>query len=581
MPEALPSGRRYAFGPYCLDVSRRRLQRDGETVRLRSKIFDTLLALVENRGHVVEKTELMRLVWPDSTVEESNLTHNVSVLRKCLETKLDDASYIVTVSGTGYRFVAPVEAPLEASIAVLPFVNMSSDPEQDFFCDGMADELINALTQVDGLRVVARTSSFAFRDVELGATEVGERLGVATLLEGSVRKSGKRIRITAQLVRTSDGFHLWSERYDRELSDVFTIQDDIARAIVEHATSEIMGRPAAPMVKMPTANQEVYNLYLEARYHRADESREGVDRAIELLGRALDLQPDFAPGHAFLALCYTSLSLYGLVPLAHALPNAERAVARALELDDSLVDAHRALGNIRSTAYWDWPAAQRAFKCALRLDPRAPGPHRSYASNFLAPLGRLEEAEQETRIALDLDPVAPLCSRLLGQILFWSRQYEAAVLQLRHTLELNADFPIARSLLAAVYTAMDQPDDAIREREIHLRRRGRDKAAEHARGIYEAAGEEGVLHWQVENALRQAKAGKSRPCVLALLYAQLDDRESAFHWLEAAITQKGGLILYAKVHPWFESLHSDSRLDALLNRMGVNDPLVATPGAVV
>jgi serine/threonine-protein kinase len=580
MSEACPTiSRSYRFGPFRLDVNERRLWRGDLSVPLRSRVFDTLLVLVENSGRLVKKTDLLRLVWPDSTVEESNLTHNLSVLRKALRTEAADTSYIVTIPGKGYRFTAPVDVPIERSIAVLPFTNMSSDPEQSFFCDGMSEELINALTQVEGLRVVARTSSFEFRGTNVDVRQVGERLGVSLLLEGSVRKFGNRVRVTAQLIRASDGSHLWSERYDRELSDMFAIQDDIANAIVAHVSAAVLGTLPSPRIKRPTQNQAVYHLYLEARHHRARENAEGTARAIELLRRALALEPTFAAGYALLARCYTTLCIYGLAPGDDVAAQAERAAARALELDDTLADAHRALGSIRSGCFWDWTAAQHAFERSLRLDPRAPGPHRAYAANFLAPLGRMAEAEREIRIAVDLDPLSPLESRLLAQILFWSRQYDAAVQQLRHTLELDASFPMTRTLLAAVYTSMGRPDQALEERVAELQSMGRPAAAEELHRAYDAGGEEAVLRSQVESGLLRVKTGRAHPFSLALLYSQLNDRESAFDWLETAAGQRGGLTLYTKVHPWLDNLRADARFDRYLDRMGVNDPKLLSPPA--
>ena len=233
----------------------------------------------------------MRLIWPETTVDVSNLTHNMSVLRKILGTEGEGTPYIVTVPGTGYRFVARVETSLEGSIAVLPFVNLSSDLELDFFCDGMTEELIDALAQVEGLRVIGRTSSANVALKEMDDSEIGKKLRVATLAEGSVRRSEGRLRIAVQLIRASTGVQLWSQHYDRELGDVFAIQDEIAAAIVAHVKKAILGPQTPSRLKKPTENQEVYQLFQQARYHYANEgsrgSRQGLKRAVELLERAL------------------------------------------------------------------------------------------------------------------------------------------------------------------------------------------------------------------------------------------------------------------------------------------------------
>ncbi len=559
----------YSFGAFRLEVGERRLLRGGHTVPLRSRSFDTLLALVENSGRLLERDELMRLIWPDSTVDDSNLTQNISVLRKILGTETEGTPYIVTVPGKGYRFVARVEAALEGSIAVLPIANLSSDPELDFFCDGLAEEIIDALAQVKGLRVIGRASSANVGLKGLDDSEIGNKLGVATLVEGSVRKSEGRLRIAVRLTRASTGFQLWSEHYDRELGDAFAIHDDIVTAIVAHVRKTILGRRTPSRLKRPTENREVYQLYLEARYQFAREFRH-LERAVELLERALELEPDFAHGLALLGLALTDLCHYGLAPFEDTLPRAEDAVSRALELDDSLPGAHRALGIIRSTFYWDWPGAHLAIERARQLDPGAARVHLAYAIFCLAPVGRLEEAEREMRIAVDLDPLAPRCSRAFAQVLFFSRQYDAAIGQLRHTLEFETDFPATRNLLATVYTAMGRPDDAIHERQIHLQRRGQPEQAEEMGRIYTSEGEEGVFRWLAKKQLLRLKAGKAHPYGLALLYAWLDEREPALEWLEEAFARKGSLTLWTKVHPWLDNLHGEHRFEALLDRLGVN-----------
>ena len=381
---SLPDRRSYGFGPYLLDVGQRRLLRDGRPIGMRPKIFDTLRALVENNDRLLHKEELMAMVWPGTTVEESNLTHNLSVLRKILG-QSKETQYVVTVPGRGYRFTASVEVSLEGSIAVRPFANMSPDPDQAFFCDGVAEELIDTLAAVEGLRVVGRTSSFDRRLRELSASSVGEKLGVSAILEGSLRKAGDRLRVSAQLIRTSDSTQLWSEHYDRELGDIFEIQEDIARAIVDRVRTKLLDPQPGPVVARHTDNQEVYRLYLEARYCVNQQTESRIQQAIGFLDRALEMQPEFARGHALLGVCYANLVAYGFLPVDETVVKAREAVQRALELNDSSVLAYRALGLV-STFQWDWSTAQRAFLRALQLDPDNSTAHYSYGNHFLSPV---------------------------------------------------------------------------------------------------------------------------------------------------------------------------------------------------
>ncbi len=564
-----------------LDLGQRRLLRDGQPVPVRPKVFDTLRALVENSDRLLHKEELMTIVWPHrSAVDESNLTHNVSVLRKILG-QTSKTQYVVTVPGRGYRFTAPVEASLEGSIAVRPFASLSPDSDQDFFCQGMAQELIDALAGVEGLRVVGRTSSFDRRLRELGASAVGEKLGVSTILEGSVRKAGDQLRISARLTRTSDGTQLWSEHYDRKLGDVFEIQEHIARAIVDHVRTKLLDPHTGPVVSRTTDDQDVYRLYLEARYSLNHQTEQGMQQAIRFLDRALKLQPGFARGHALLAVCYAYRAVYGFRPVPETVAKAEEAVRQALELDDSSALAYQALGVLSATFRWDWPAAQGAYLRALRLDPGNSTAHYSYGNHMLAPVGRLEEAEREIRIAAELDPLSPTFSQGLCLVLYYARRYEEAVVQARHTLALETDYPIVSALLSACYSAMGRPDEAIHERQVHLRNTGRVEDAEAIGSIYAEEGEPGALRWLADQLLKRSEAGENRPFSLALLYSWLDEREAALLCLEDALKAKLGAVMWTKVHPAFDNLRGEPRFQELLDEMGVNDPRVATPGAVV
>lgn len=577
---SFPSDRRsHAFGPYLLDVGQRRLLRNGKTVPLRPKIFDTLQVLVENHDRLLSKDELMEMVWPDTAVDESNLAHNLSVLRKTLGQN-EKTKYIATFPGRGYRFTVPVEAPLDGSIAVRPFSNMSPDPEQDFFCDGVAEELIDALAGVDGLRVVGRTSSFDHRLRDRNSSYVGAKLGVSAILEGSVRKAGERLRISAHLIRTSDGTQLWSERYNRNLGDVFEIQEDIAQAIVGRLRRKLLGPLSGRVVKRPTESQEVYQLYLEARYHLATQKGDRLKQAIALLDRALEIQPDFAQGHAVLALCYGALAVDGFLPVDDAATRAEEAVNRALELNDTTAIAYRACGLLRAALQWDWPAAQRAYLRALRLDPRNPNARFSYGHYFLAPVGRLEEAERELKAATNLDPLAPMLGRSLCFVYYLSRRYEEALAEARRTLAIDGTYPATRSLAAACYSAMNRPEEAVRERQIYLRNAGRPNDADTIGNIFEQEGEPGVLRWNAQRLLKRAASQNAHYDSLAILNAWLGERELALRWLEEAIRARRGVAMWAKVHPAFDELGSESSFHELLDNMGVNDPSVATPGAV-
>ena len=322
-----------------------------------------------------------------------------------------------------------------------------------------------------------------------------------------MRKAGDQLRISARLTRTSDGTQLWSEHYDRKLGGVFEIQEHIARAIVDHVCTKLLDPHTGPVVSRTTDDQDVYRLYLEARYSLNHQTEKGMQQAIRFLDRALKLQPGFARGHALLAVCYAYRAVYGFRPVPETVTKAEEAVRQALELDDSSALAYQALGVLSAAFRWDWPASQGAYLRALRLDPGNSTAHYSYGNHMLAPVGRLEEAEQEIRIAAELDPLSPTFSQGLCLVLYYARRYEEAVVQARHTLALETDYPIVSALLAACYSAMGRPDEAIHERQVHLRNTGRVEDAEAIGSAYATEGEPGALHWIADQLLKRADAG--------------------------------------------------------------------------
>src|ERR1700693_4871519 len=288
---------------------------------------------------------------------------------------------------------AGASSPQLASIAVLPFADLSPDRDQEDFCDGMTEEIIDALAKVNGFRVVARTSSFAFKGKQQDIREIGKKLNVATVLEGSVRKDGNRLRVTAQLNSVADGYHLWSETYERELKDVFTVQDEISRAIVGTLQLKLANSGRQP--RPPSANVEAYDLYLQGRYHWSRWRSEGAERAIEYFQQAIQKDPNYAAAYSGLADSYAWLGFFGALPPNEAMPKARQAALKALALDDTLAVAHTSLGYVKSLHEFDWPGAEREFKRALQLHSGDSEAHFGYGITYLAPVGRLDEAVRD------------------------------------------------------------------------------------------------------------------------------------------------------------------------------------------
>src|ERR1039457_261518 len=332
------------------------------------------------------------------------------------------------------------------SIVVLPFTNMSSDPENEFFADGITEEIINALAQIEDVRVVARTSAFFFKGKQVDLRTVGESLKVTTVLEGSVRKSGNRLRIMAQLVSVSDGYHLWSERYDRELKDIFELQDEIARAIANRLKVTLGANRQEPLVRVATKNLEAYQLYLKGRFHWNKRTPDGMGKAIEYFQQAIAKDPAYALAYTGLADAYNLASFLNAFPPREVMPKAKAAAAKALEIDNGLAEAYISLAYASFTYDWDWIAAGSYFQQALAVNPSYVRTHAFYPL-YLSSLGRFEEAVATAKHNLDLDPASPAGSHVLAVQLYLSRQFDLAIQQCPKTLERDPHYAVAYAVL--------------------------------------------------------------------------------------------------------------------------------------
>jgi serine/threonine protein kinase/Tfp pilus assembly protein PilF len=348
------------------------------------------------------------------------------------------------------------------SVAVLPFANISADPEQDYFCDGMAEEIINALTHVESLRVVARTSAFAFKGKSVNIKQIGKELNVESVLEGSVRKAGNRLRITAQLISVADGYHLWSERFDRELDDIFTIQDEISFAIVDKLKVKLLGREKAAILKRHTEDQVAYNLYLKGRHYFMMMTVEGYEKAIESFQQAIQEDPNFALPFVYLGLTYVGRSYWGDTPPHEAYPRAREYTKKALEIDSSLAEAHGLSGYISALYDWNWEAAELEFEQALKLNPNSPEIHQGY-SFLLTITRRHKEAIAEAKRAQELDPLSSNINSHAGAAFYFAGRFDEAIDTLKMTLSMNPGFFHARYMLGLAYLAKSMAEKAVVE----------------------------------------------------------------------------------------------------------------------
>jgi serine/threonine protein kinase/Tfp pilus assembly protein PilF len=452
------------------------------------------------------------------------------------------------------------------SLAVLPFANLSADKENEYFSDGLAEDIIDALTQVVGLRVMARTSAFAFRGRDLDVREIGTRLNVEHVLEGSVRRSGNRIRVTAQLVMASDGYHLWSQRFDREMTDVFAIQDEISQVIVE----KLRVRLAAdrPLVKRHTENVEAYNLYLKGRYQLFRLTPEGLAKSKEYYEQALALDPNYALAWHGLAAFYNVLGLSGQMPPKAANAQADQATRKALQLDDLLAEAHAMMGALRAGEF-DWKGAELEFSRALELDPKSEDVLRWYDHYYLGPMKRVDEAITAFLRAVEIDPLSPFLQSGLGYNYCLKREWNRAIEQCRNAIELDPQC-WAHMLLGSCYYHMGKHDDAIRAMETQAHVLGRCSFALGNLGwAYASTGRTGEALKLLEELRTRAQKQYTPSWSFAVIYSGLGEMDNAFDWFEKAVDEREPLMLHIHVHPNYDPLHTHPRYHALLRKMNL------------
>ena len=364
------------------------------------------------------------------------------------------------LSGSGRATGSGNTCTRQPAIVVLPFANLSSDEDTEFFADGVTEEIINALAQIQDLRVVARTSAFSFKGRQVDLRTVGTSLNVTTVLEGSVRKSGNRLRIVAQLIDTADGYHIWSERYDRELQDIFEMQDEIARTIADKLRLTLGVKGSEPLVRAGTKDLEAYQLYLKGRFHWNKRSADGLRRALEYFHQAIAKDPNYAIAYAGLADAYDMMSFRNILAPSALMPKAKAAAAKALELDSHLAEPQVSLAYAAFTYDREWTAAARHFDRALASNPPYVLNHAFYPF-YLSSCGRLKESISVARRALELDPASPAVSHVLAVQLYLARQFDQSLEQCDQTLEMDPNYEPAYAVLGQIHAVTGQFPKAI------------------------------------------------------------------------------------------------------------------------
>ncbi len=645
----------YEFGPYRLDTAERLLLRDGEPVALTPKAFETLAALVERSGHLIEKDELMKVVWADAFVEESNLTNNVYALRKLLGSGENGRTYIETVPKRGYRFTAPVkESPPETlvvekrtltrvvteenvadhspqksmigageavegfvdrgetltkthtialakrttlpwlliallslsliiagffiyrsltvaprpqieSIAVLPFRNESGNPDLEYLSDDVTEALINSLSQLSNLSVKARTTVFRYKGKEFELQRISSELSVEAIVTGRVVQHGDDLVLYLSLVDARNGNQLWGEQYNRKLTDLVAVQNEIARDVSHKLRARLSGADERRATKAYTTNVEAYQLFLKGRFHVEKFTPQDTRKALAYFQQAIALDPNFAAAYANLAGTYLLLAGANDFPSRETILKAKENALKALSLDDQLSTAHEFLGFIHFQYDYDFVAAEHEFKRALELDPNDASAHESYGV-LLSLLGRHEEALSESRQAAEINPLSPSINSSIGMALIDARRYDEAIAQFKKALELDAYFIPSYNGLAIAYQMQGNYAETVQNRAKILEMLGNPQGAAFIRESFAARGWQGFLRAMIES---QAPQAPPYIYIKATMYAELGENDKALEILNQLYQERSLFILAIKVDPRLDKLRSDTRFQDLLRRVGL------------
>jgi TolB-like protein/DNA-binding winged helix-turn-helix (wHTH) protein/Tfp pilus assembly protein PilF len=634
----------YEFGEFCLDTQNRVLRRGREPLPLTPKAFEVLLVLVQNGGRLVSKDELMKAVWPDSFVEESNLTQTVFMVRKALG-ETPDQRYILTIQGRGYRFAVgvkevsnpraePIEAksgstsrnggevlPLPSApraiksdrlwrkkswllfagalgiiliaalavhfrgsraqsqqpgtrlmLAVLPFQNLTGDSTQDYFSDGLTEEMIMRLGSFDAgrLGVIARTSVMHYKNSQTPLDQIGRELGVQYVIEGSVRRDANDVRVTAQLIQVKDQTHLWARQYDRELKGLLALQGEIAQEIADEIQLTLGDRKLAAQPALSPQTYEAYDLYLKGQYFFNKRTVAGLEQAIGYFQQATAKDPNLTRAYAGLADSYALMPGYSGRPPDEYISKARAAALKALAVDESLPEAHTAFALIVQNYDWDWQTSEKEFRRAIELNPNYATAHHWYAEHLMW-RGRFDEAFRESERARQLDPLSLIIAADNGAILFYSRQYDRAIEKWRSVLEMDPDFPRANVIMVA-YVEKGMYAAAL----ANVKKRRPVASAQDQwwywsslAYIYGRSGQTAEARHAFNELLQSNRRHPIDPRIIAWNYAGLGDKEQALAWLEKAYVQHSTELVSLKVNPGYDLLRGDPRFQDLLRRVGL------------
>jgi Predicted integral membrane protein len=620
------------FGSFEFDPQTGELRKQGLRIRLEGQPVSILGILLDRPGELVTREELQKKLWPSDTFVDFEQSLNAAIrrLRLALGDSAESPRYIETLARRGYRWVAPVRstypsADVEAGaeipqskvrqgwqrraawvvmaitivsvaiffassrlrsppnsgkvmLVVLPFQNLSEDAHQEYLADGMTEEMITQLGGLDPqhLGVIARTSAMRYKTVSKDAAQVARELRVTYLLEGTVRRQGQRIRVTAQLIQASDQTHIWADSYDRDVSDVLKLQSEVAIAIADQIRLRLTRQTERRLSTAPRVNAEAHEAYLRGQQAWNLRSKEGLQQGIEEFQRSVKVDLNYAAAYAGLARAYALSPVYGVSRELEAMPKARDAAARAIALDDSMAEGHTMMGFVKAHYEYDWSAAEREFQYAIQLNPSDPYAHLFYSNSCLSPLGRHDEAIAEMKKAIALDPLSPRIQSFLGRTYIFARRYDDALAHLQQVMRMFPSFAIDHQRLAHLYAYRGEFDKAIAEETQARILAGEDprSVVELENSLHKAFAARGPRgYW--ETLLKLSGQRNNPPEAytttdgLAILYVRVGEKEKALETLEKAYKERQLHMTEIAIEPTFDTLRSDPRFLALLHQVGL------------
>ena len=579
------SQRRYRFGTFEFDPGPGDLLQRGRKIRVQNQVAQLLAILIERAGKLVSRDELQRLLWPDDTFVDFDrgLNKAICALRTTLRDSALKPAFIETIPRRGYRFIGAVETPgatsgrggLQAttaawrrieSLAVLPLANQSEDRVGEYFSDGMTEELITAVSRIQSLRVISRTSVMRFKDTRKSLTAIAKELGVDAVIEGSVARSDQKLRITAQLIFAPEDRHIWSGRFEREISHVLELQAEIAQSIADQIHRII--QPGAGCAARPL-NPEAYEACLKANYFRDKMTPADLKTSIDHFSRAIELDPDYAQAFSGLSQTYFFLGVFGVARPDESFPKARSSALKALELDDTLVAAHNALAAVRILYDWDWPGAEVECRKAIELNPGDPVPY-VHLADYLSIQGCHEQAIPMFQKALAIDPISRVYLGHFGLILYRARQYDRAIQQCRKALALDSSYANAMWFMALSLEKKGQLADSISAltKAVEMSGGGVHYKALLGRACGLAGEEQAALAILKDLESRLAMEYVS-PFDLALIHFGLQNRALGLRLVEEAYAQRV-FRLVELTWPMFDDIRSDPHFQTILRRIGLS-----------